>query len=278
MLFLFLSMLPLMLGTAAVFVYLLIYLRHKSILLKDYLLVLIFTLLSYASEPIGLIPDLELVSLIIYDIALTFLGIRIFILSMHIVKPSFIPRTPVIYILPLLVQGILFLLIADPHILIVIEDIFFFSFLIFSLFLVRKTELQPRRLARAGDTLYYFFIVALPFLIADSVYFFFLKADFSYVFMVFFLLFASGNLYLAFKSFLLPVVESKLHESAFDYFEFTSREREIINLIWKGSSNKEIAYELAISVKTVKNHVYNIFQKAGVQSRVELIQTFRKFE
>jgi DNA-binding CsgD family transcriptional regulator len=52
----------------------------------------------------------------------------------------------------------------------------------------------------------------------------------------------------------------------------TSREREIIELILQGKSNREIQKELFISIYTVKNHVQNIYAKLGVRSRMKLIQ------
>jgi DNA-binding CsgD family transcriptional regulator len=48
------------------------------------------------------------------------------------------------------------------------------------------------------------------------------------------------------------------------------REAEIIELIVKGFSNKEIASRLFISVDTVKKHSYNVYRKLGVQNRVQL--------
>jgi DNA-binding CsgD family transcriptional regulator len=54
--------------------------------------------------------------------------------------------------------------------------------------------------------------------------------------------------------------------------EVSAREREIIQLIAAGLSNKEIASELFISPATVKNHIYSIFTKAKVKSRVQLLQ------
>ncbi|MGA8729173.1 MAG: response regulator transcription factor [Terracidiphilus sp.] len=47
------------------------------------------------------------------------------------------------------------------------------------------------------------------------------------------------------------------------------REQEISKLLTKGASNKEIANELHISERTVKNHLGNIFEKIGVSSRVQ---------
>ena len=52
----------------------------------------------------------------------------------------------------------------------------------------------------------------------------------------------------------------------------TKREREIIELIVQGKSNKEIEELLFISVHTVKNHVYNIFRKLGVTRRGQLVR------
>jgi len=52
---------------------------------------------------------------------------------------------------------------------------------------------------------------------------------------------------------------------------FSSREQEIINYLTKGSSYKEIAYELNISYNTVNSHVKKIYKKSGVNERKELI-------
>ena len=49
----------------------------------------------------------------------------------------------------------------------------------------------------------------------------------------------------------------------------TRREFEVIKLISKGYNNKEIATELYISEKTVKNHVSNIFKKIKVTDRTQ---------
>ena len=50
----------------------------------------------------------------------------------------------------------------------------------------------------------------------------------------------------------------------------SARETEIVELIVKGLSNKEIADKLCISVDTVKNHSYNSHKKLSVQNRVQL--------
>jgi DNA-binding NarL/FixJ family response regulator len=51
----------------------------------------------------------------------------------------------------------------------------------------------------------------------------------------------------------------------------TAREREVLNLLARGHSNREIAEELVITNKTVKNHLSRIYEKIGVHSRAEAI-------
>lgn len=50
----------------------------------------------------------------------------------------------------------------------------------------------------------------------------------------------------------------------------TEREKEVLLLIAEGRSNKEIAEELHISVKTVKTHVSNLLMKCGLEDRTQL--------
>jgi two-component system nitrate/nitrite response regulator NarL len=53
-------------------------------------------------------------------------------------------------------------------------------------------------------------------------------------------------------------------------FGLTCRELEIVTAIVSGYSNREIAENLSISEDTVKHHLTNIFDKAGVYNRLEL--------
>ena len=49
------------------------------------------------------------------------------------------------------------------------------------------------------------------------------------------------------------------------------RELQILRLVAKGMSNKEIAQQLFISERTVQTHVHRIFEKLGVSSRTEAV-------
>jgi DNA-binding NarL/FixJ family response regulator len=51
--------------------------------------------------------------------------------------------------------------------------------------------------------------------------------------------------------------------------ELTEREREILSFIADGKTNAEIAEKLVISMKTVRNHVSNIFSKLQVADRAQ---------
>lgn len=73
-----------------------------------------------------------------------------------------------------------------------------------------------------------------------------------------------------FKDHLLIHDERIDFEAIFDKYGLSKREQEIFFLVLEGKSNKEIGEVLFISVKTVKNHIYNIFQKLGVNSRIKL--------
>lgn len=55
----------------------------------------------------------------------------------------------------------------------------------------------------------------------------------------------------------------------------SGREAQMAVLIARGLANKEIAAELGISPATVRTHIYNLYQKAGARSRVELINKLR---
>jgi len=70
-----------------------------------------------------------------------------------------------------------------------------------------------------------------------------------------------------------PVSPTNMNQWASKH-NMSEREIEIINLVLAGKSNKDIEEALFISIKTVKSHIYNIYKKANVKSRFELITLF----
>ena len=55
------------------------------------------------------------------------------------------------------------------------------------------------------------------------------------------------------------------------YDGLTSREIEILKLLAGGMANKQIAYRLKISEKTVRNHVSNMYEKLGIYDRSQAV-------
>lgn len=53
--------------------------------------------------------------------------------------------------------------------------------------------------------------------------------------------------------------------------ELTERERQILDLVASGKANAAIAHDLSISLKTVRNHVSNVFTKLQVPDRAAAI-------
>jgi len=58
--------------------------------------------------------------------------------------------------------------------------------------------------------------------------------------------------------------------------DISRREREVIDLVCKGCTNKEIASNLSLSEQTVKAHISRIFRKFNVSNRSQLVALFMK--
>jgi DNA-binding NarL/FixJ family response regulator len=58
--------------------------------------------------------------------------------------------------------------------------------------------------------------------------------------------------------------------SILESVRLTGRERQVVELLGEGLSNKEIAARLQIAVHTVKSHVHNVLEKLALRSRLEV--------
>jgi DNA-binding NarL/FixJ family response regulator len=65
-------------------------------------------------------------------------------------------------------------------------------------------------------------------------------------------------------------VEARREESTFEDEELTGAELRVANAVARGLTNKEIATEFGISVRTVENHISHIHAKKGFASRVDI--------
>lgn len=94
--------------------------------------------------------------------------------------------------------------------------------------------------------------------------------------LVFFILEHYLNLYYASRP--VPREQTGIDfTSFFETYGISQREGEIIRLILKGHSNREIEEELFISLETVKKHIYNIYKKTRVKNRLRLNALIRNF-
>jgi DNA-binding NarL/FixJ family response regulator len=64
--------------------------------------------------------------------------------------------------------------------------------------------------------------------------------------------------------------QSRSKARALESVRLTNRERQVIDLLGEGMSNKEIATQLHIAVHTVKSHVHNVLEKLALHSRLEV--------
>ena len=58
----------------------------------------------------------------------------------------------------------------------------------------------------------------------------------------------------------------------------TPRELDVLRLLARGNTNRQVSDLLAISVRTVENHRANLMDKIGIASRVELVSYAEEHE
>ena len=64
--------------------------------------------------------------------------------------------------------------------------------------------------------------------------------------------------------------------SDFDPGKLTAQEQAVARLVAVGMSNRQVAAELFVSIKTVQFHLTHIYAKLGISSRAELAAQFRE--
>jgi len=79
------------------------------------------------------------------------------------------------------------------------------------------------------------------------------------------------------RRYMTPEIESEWQRTAAGAFEpkhlnLTPRQREVLKLLSRGHTMKEIATNLGISTRTAESHKYEMMQGLGIESTAELIQ------
>lgn len=70
--------------------------------------------------------------------------------------------------------------------------------------------------------------------------------------------------------------EALEHAERFQEANLSDRESQMAELICLGFSNDEIARQAGISVSTVKKHIYNMYEKLGIENRAQLVRRFNR--
>lgn len=69
--------------------------------------------------------------------------------------------------------------------------------------------------------------------------------------------------------------KERVFEDIQEEFALTDREIELCHFIYEGKTNSQIADALFITESTVKTHIYNLYKKTGVKSRMEIVKIVR---
>lgn len=65
-------------------------------------------------------------------------------------------------------------------------------------------------------------------------------------------------------------------ETLLNYEDFTSKEKQIVELVSHGLSNKQIADDLGISITTVKTHLTTIYSKVYLDINIKKYNTIHR--
>lgn len=158
--------------------------------------------------------------------------------------------------------------------------VFIAYFLLFYLLISNQREGDPIKL-RMVRSFTMFYLAAYTSLILSFIFHPILEYFFVIVVHILFNLF----LILWFRYFFLPyhrnsvstLMDEGILEGFYEGQKISKREKEIAELILQGKSNKEIEHQLFISAHTVKNHIYSLYQKVGVKSRGQLVNTMLEY-
>lgn len=199
-----------------------------------------------------------------------FLGIPALTVLMSIVTLTYSNLGPQKWLIPPITQLYFYINLAG----------LFLAFLIYScriainLKTIRNTDLK-----RALKVLALFFIIYIPLqalvIIFNSPPLLIMLSRNLFYFSIHLIsiIFAAKYFFIQTPTIMEPI---EISESFVQKYAITPREKEVIELLLSGLSIKEISAKLDRSFKTMNNHIYNIYQKTQVSSKLELLNVIKE--
>jgi DNA-binding CsgD family transcriptional regulator len=266
------------------------------ILLVFFLLVYLYWTLNLSAEAVPkLLYDLGLMGVCVSEILMVYAMLRIF-LSFHGKDlsrgPSIIFWTALFLFVGsfglkfLVSSGKLKPLLISIHYF-VFDNVIIFEIVILVLLLIRARKISDPRSARLARTFAAMYLSRyfLPIIISLVILFISpLPRPLKMILALALFVYCSFVPILWIRWYLLDSASSGAREigdglsldSIVEEHGISHREREILGLLLMGKSHREIEEELFISYHTVKNHIYNLYQKLGVKNRHQLFHLFTR--
>ncbi len=163
------------------------------------------------------------------------------------------------------------------------QVLLFYGILFNTAFLMKKGTLKivNRDVGRLFTILFYLQIVFYPLMLIEKIPF--LSESFPYgigSYPLFYFICNSLWLYYVSRHLIFPEIVMNGFSDELDVFygsyRLSRREKEICRPLIDGKSYREISRQLFISYETVKTHVNNIYEKAGVNNKMELSALIKK--
>jgi DNA-binding CsgD family transcriptional regulator len=113
---------------------------------------------------------------------------------------------------------------------------------------------------------------------------FYAFADFRFVTLVLsiilpytaFLIFLPKAIDTIYKNEMVSLFDDKKIEIFSEQYDLTEQDKELVSAILRGSSNKEIAYNLKTTLSIIKHRIFSLYKKCSINSRWELINLIVK--
>ncbi len=150
--------------------------------------------------------------------------------------------------------------------------------------LLHAEKIKDEKKQKAVQTFAYLYL----FVFCVSIILFFLSNKSTTFGAIYLLVFFSGNIPPVFfwraylkKHFIAPTlqkIDSLIMKQFLLEYKISRREEEVIQQLCEGKTNKEISEALFISLQTVKDHIYRIYQKTDVKNRVQLINLLQSYK